>query len=325
MGKLLLSLGIIVIGLSVGYGIQVLVRLNRLELPFSIDVLRKWLQKTALLFVLPLTIAGAIWNIRVGSAAIVALPFLGVSAILLGGVMALLAAGWMRLPRRQTGALFPCGSFTNIGSIGALICFVYLGESGFALVPIYKMFEELTYYSIGFPIAKYYSASGKDGEGTWHRVRGLAGDPFILVTVSSITLGALLNAANVPRPYIFGPLNTALIPLGTGMLLVSIGLSMQFSKVKLYLKPCLAVGAIKFAIVPAVISLAAVGIGYGQIDEGLPLQVVIILSSMPVAFNALIPPSLYDLDLDLANACWFFTTACLVWVLPLLLLIIRTI
>jgi len=50
---------------------------------------------------------------------------------------------------------------------------------------------------------------------------------------------------------------------------------------------------------------------------------VLILSSMPVAFNALIPPSIYDLDLDLANSCWFVTTALLVFVLPALLVIIQ--
>jgi predicted permease len=44
---------------------------------------------------------------------------------------------------------------------------------------------------------------------------------------------------------------------------------------------------------------------------------------MPVAFNALIPPSIYDLDLDLANSCWFFTTAALVIVLPMLLLVVN--
>jgi predicted permease len=41
-----------------------------------------------------------------------------------------------------------------------------------------------------------------------------------------------------------------------------------------------------------------------------------------VAFNALIPPSLYDLDLDLANSCWFVTTFLLTLVLPLQLLVI---
>jgi predicted permease len=46
---------------------------------------------------------------------------------------------------------------------------------------------------------------------------------------------------------------------------------------------------------------------------------------MPVTFNSMIPPSIYDLDLDLANSCWFVTTALLVVVLPLLLLVLRQI
>jgi hypothetical protein len=33
----------------------------------------------------------------------------------------------------------------------------------------------------------------------------------------------------------------------------------------------------------------------GDIDDGLPLKVVIILTSMPMAFNALISSSIYDL------------------------------
>jgi predicted permease len=65
--------------------------------------------------------------------------------------------------------------------------------------------------------------------------------------------------------------------------------------------------------------------GYGNIQNGLPLKVVLILSCMPVAFNALIPPSIYNLDLDLANSCWFSTTALLVVVLPVLMVLINTI
>lgn len=312
-------------GLSIGYAIQVLVQRGFVTLPISLESLRKGLQKIALLFVLPLTITGAIWTTRIQSAAIAALPFLGVSAIMLGGVLALLAAKWMRLPPRQAGALYPCGSFTNIGSIGALVCFVFLGEEGFALVPIYKVFEEITYYGVGFPIAKYYSATDDDKENGWGRVKRLATDPFILVAITSIVMGAGLNISKIPRPEFFGTVNTVFIPLGTGMLLISIGLSMRFSKMRRYRIPCLMVGIIKFAAVPLVISSAAIIFGYAHIDDGLPLKVVIILTSMPVAFNALIPPSIYDLDLDLANACWFFTTACLVWVLPVLLLVTRTI
>ena len=85
-----------------------------------------------------------------------------------------------------------------------------------------------------------------------------------------------------------------------------------------YIKECVSVSIIKFALEPVSITSLAYLIGFGKIDGGLPLKVVIILSSMPVAFNALIPPSIYDLDLDLANSCWFFPTALLVVVLPAL-------
>ena len=68
---------------------------------------------------------------------------------------------------------------------------------------------------------------------------------------------------------------------------------------------------------PLIISATAFLFGFGEIEEGLPLKIVIILSSMPVAFTAIIPPSIYDLDLDLANSCWLVTTLSLALILPL--------
>ena len=41
-----------------------------------------------------------------------------------------------------------------------------------------------------------------------------------------------------------------------------------------------------------------------------------IASSMPVAFNAVVVTSIYDLDLELANSCWLITTGSLLLVLP---------
>jgi predicted permease len=71
------------------------------------------------------------------------------------------------------------------------------------------------------------------------------------------------------------------------------------------------------------LTLTASLLGFGRIQEGLPLKVVLIVSSMPVAFTALVPPPLYDLDLDLANACWLFTTALLGIMVPTLFLVIN--
>ena len=324
MSKFLFSFGVIAFGLSLGYVIQSACSRGLVTLPMGVDQLRKLLQRVALLFVNPVTVVGAIWIVDIKALSLAALPALGGGAILLGGALALGASGLMGLESKETGAFFACGSFTNIGSIGALICFMFLGERGFALVPIYKLFEEVTYYGVGFPVAKYYSDIHAVGVSPWERLRGMARDPFILVALSAITLGGLLNASGVERPAFFHTLNSVFIPTGTTLLLVSIGLAMKFKRVKHYLRECFAVSAIKFLLVPGIMFSIAYLIGFGDIDGGLPLKVVIILSAMPVAFNALIPPSIYDLDLDLANSCWFFTTTALVVVLPALLFVVSS-
>ena len=323
ISRLLYSFAIILAGLFLGYALQTLAVRGVIRLPLSIDALRKGLQRAALLFVNPVAIVGATWIVSIRDAALVALPFIGLFAIVTGGVLALGAARVLHLPPKKTGSLFCCGSFTNIGSIGALVCYMFLGEPGFALVPIYKIFEELSYYSTGFPIAKYYSGSSL-AEGRWDRVKSLARDPLIIVSVSSLLLGGALNLGGLERPAIYGTVNAVFIPLQAFMLLVSVGLALRFRKVGNYLRESAVVAAIKFAAVPALACSLAYGLGFGAIDGGLPLKVVLILSSMPVAFNALIPPSIYDLDLDLANSCWFVTTALLAIVLPVLLFVTQS-
>jgi predicted permease len=323
MSKIIFSFSIILLGLSLGYGIQVLVGRDILSLPMPLDRLRKALQKTALLFLNPIAIVGALWVVNIESIRLVALPFTGLFAILSGGALAMAAAKLLQLEPRKAGAIYGCGSFTNIGSIGALVCFIFLGEQGFALVPIYKIFEEFSYYSIGFPIAKYYSRS-EERETVLERIKSLGKDPFILIAFSSIILGGGLNWSGIHRPEFLRTVVSTFVPLGTILLLTSIGLALRLRRVITYLKECLSVSIIKFLFVPILASSMAYFLGFRNVDNGLPLKVVIILSSMPVAFNALIPPSIYDLDLDLANSCWFFTTSLLLVVLPLLLLIVNT-
>lgn len=69
-------------------------------------------------------------------------------------------------------------------------------------------------------------------------------------------------------------------------------------------------------IIPGIAVATAFALGFGDINDGLPLKVVAIVSSMPVAFTALVAASIYDLDLDLANSCWLITTGSLVVILP---------
>ena len=323
--NLTISLGIIFFGLIVGYIIQQLEQRRIIRLPISLERLRKLLQKIGLLFFMPISFIGALWIIKMDNIKIAALPFLGIFALLVGGLLGLTAARFLRLKQKDTGSMFTCGSFTNIGSIGGLICYLFLGEKGFALVPIYKLFEQVIYYAVGFPIAKSFSNNTIKKENIISHLKKVFTDIFVVVALISIAIGIFLNLSGIERPVFYKTINAIFIPGGTVILLVSIGLAMKFGKVKNYIKESISVSIIKFVLVPSVISTIAIFLGYGVIEGGLPLKVVIILSSMPVAFSALIPVSIYDLNLDLANSCWLVTTLSLIIILPLLFYIISLI
>jgi hypothetical protein len=325
MTKLLFTLGVIASGLYLGYTVQRLVHAGRLRLPLSLVDLRRMLQKVGLLGCMYVSFMATVWGIRVDSLRITVLPALGVFILTLGGAVAVLLARAWGLSRRQTGSYFACGSFSNIGSIGGLVVFVFLGEEGFAYVPLYKLFEEIFYFAIGFPIAKGFSfAPGADRpESVLVRLRAILGDIFVAAALVSIAAGGALNLAGVERPEALRVLSTALVPIGTFLLLVSIGLSMKFSSIAGYRRECAALLGLKFVLLPATACLTAWLCGLGAVQDGLPLEVVLILASMPVGFIALIPPSIYELDLNLSNACWLTSTAALSVVLPALYLLVE--
>ncbi len=321
MGKLIFSIGLVFLGIGIGYLIQTLVNKNQLDWP--IETIRQKLQKAALLFFNPVAILGATWIADLENIKIAALPFMGTAALFTGGCLAFAAARWLHLDRHQTGAYIVCGGFTNIGSLGALFCFMFLGEKGFALVPFYKLFEESMYYAVGFPIAKSFSKDLSETPSLLNRLTSAVTDIFVLVAISSIVTGLILNLSGVERPFFYGHVNTIFIPLAALLLLISIGMAMKFSSVRTFLIPGLLTAGIKFILVPILIVGSGYAFGLHRIDGGLPLKVVLILSSMPVGFIAMVPPTIYRLDIDLANACWLITNMALIIIVPVLLFLLQ--
>ena len=318
MEKLIYSLGIIFFGLTLGYVIQVLIHKKIISIPCDIHTLRKTFQKFAQLFFNPIAFMGAFWIVKIDDLKYIAIPFIGAAAFIFGGLIAYIFAMKLKMNRKQTGTYIVSGGFTNIGSIGGLICFMLLGEAGFAMMSLYKLLEPVVYFGIGYPIANAYSLEVSEVESFKKRIKKLLLDPFMLVAVVSMLIGFALNFSGLKRPDFYITINTIFVPVGTILLLSSIGMAMRFDRIGGYIKEGLLIALIKFIIVPVMAVTIAYILGLGTLDQGLPLKVVMILSSMPVAFAAMVPPTIYDLDVDLANANWLVTTMLLVLVIPAL-------
>jgi predicted permease len=320
MEKLLLSLGSIALGLVLGQAIRRLEvrRQGRRDVstPKYIAVLRN----ISLLALNPVIIAGVFWSVKLNDMRLASLPVLGLAALVMGGCLGILVSRIMKHDRKKTGAMFTSGSFTNLGTFGGIICFAFFGESSLAYVYMYKFFEEMYYFAAGYPIAKTFGID-KGEKGKVSFLKAFA-DPFILLPLIGVALGLGLGFSGIGRPVFYAGLNSVLIPVMTVTLVTAVGYSMRFSKIRDYLKECIAVSAIKFIITPAVIIAAACLLGLPELENGLIFKIVVVMSMLPPAFNSLIPPQLYGLDTDLANSCWLVGTGMLGIIAPLLLVVL---
>jgi predicted permease len=316
MDKVFLSLALIISGLTLGYVIQNLDRKEIISLPIPIVALRKTLQKMGLLFFMPISFLGAVWIVSFENVRVVLLPVVGLFSLLFGGMLGLALAVALRRENKDKAVLYCCGSFTNIGSVGSLVCFFFFGEVGFALAALYKMFEDISYYTIGFPLVRFLSGSEEQKQSTLKRLLGVISDPFVAAAFTAFFLGLFLNLSGIPRPPFFETITGLFVPLGTFILLVSIGLGMKFSSVSDYIPESAVISLVKFAAVPLFGCTLAYLFNLHLLSDGLVFKVVLVLTSMPVAFNALVAASIFDLDLDMANSCWLVTTLGLIIVLP---------
>jgi len=315
---------VLIVGTFSGYFCKKLLDKHHLLTAESFRKFVVFIQKLAMIWLISITYIGSLWIFHMeGLVEMISLPLVGGTAIVVGGLFAITAARHYHYNRINTGSMFCCGFFSNIVSLGGMICFFLLGEEGYALVPIYTFLSRLLYYGIGYPIANMHSDAFVKGQGVVKKMIDVIKDPFFYMGLGTVGIGLYLNLSSYERPMIYATINKILVPLSTFILFFSIGLNLRFSRVSSYFKECLLISVIKFIAVPAMTLVIALLLGYQSLNQGLPLKVSLIMSAMPVAFNSVIAANIYHLNVDLVNSCWISTTFGILLVLPLLSLVIH--
>jgi predicted permease len=316
MDRLIYILSFSLGSIAVGYAIQVVLLSGGAVARGRLLSISKYLKLTALFCLNPVAIIGAFWHLSLDNVQLILFPILGAFSILMSGAVALVFIKVFKIPPKRAASVFTSGMFTNLLTFGGLIGFVLFSDAGYILAQLYNMFVSVCYYLIGYPISNNIS----QGAATVFRLdlRILKRNPLLLVPPAAIAAGLILNVVGVGRPDFFGPLIGVLVPCISVLLGVSIGLSLRFAKVREYRMEVGLVMLIKFLTVPAVMIPLGLLLGLRTISDGVPFKMLVVLSFMPVAFNALVPPAIFGFDLDLANSAWIVTTASLVVILPVL-------
>lgn len=318
--RLSLTLIIIFTSLAAGYILQRLHLAGKWRISAEgFARVRKNLQRAAIFFLMPTSAMLSLWGLPKPNATLLILPIVGTFSYVAGGWLALKAGRMQKMSNPQLGSYYGCGAFTNLGAVGGLVCLMFLGENAIALVALYRLFEEIYFFGVAYPVARSFGA----GEGQARlSLKQFKPHPGIAIIVAALSCGIILNLTAVPRPLVFNPVASVFMIVGTIFLLTGIGMNLHLSATGKYIKPGLVMCVIKFVCLPFIVTGLAMCLGGGALENGLVIKTIFILSSMPVAMYALVPPSLFNLDVDLANTCWIVTTIGLLAVVPGLMVVL---
>lgn len=310
--RLILMVSVIVGALAVGYLAR---KLRVLPTELSPKITR-----AAMIWMQPPLLALLIWGLEAPGWRVALLPVMSAAIIALMWPIGAAGGRLMGLKRPQAGAFTVACMYSNMGlTYGAFVCYILLGEQGAALGMIWCMAFMPMFYTLGFVVSRRYGHDTPQtiGETLLDALR----EPESRNPLLGLAIGGLLYALAPARPAAGAEIVDFLVPFSTGVYLFAIGLSLRLTSVVTYWRECMAIGAVKFLVTPAIgLSLAWIA-GFWAMEDRTLLQVVFIQSTTPTAIMGLILAQLFDLDEQLANAAWLTTNVAAVALAPVVLAI----
>lgn len=246
----------------------------------------------------------SIWVVPLEAGVLLWLPVFGIILSFVPALAAYLSRKYEDGPEK--GSYLAAAMLSNTGTLGGLCTFFLFGETGFAYIQIIALAQNLLFLLFCFPVAHYYQQVFQNS-----RVAGTLNVKALFfnrkqLPVAGLAVGAALSAASVPRPELLGDLFQILIHLAAWTALIPAGYSIHFSTMPKYCGCCIkSLVPIKFIVSP----LVAVLLAYPLFTDPVIFGSILIAASGPTGINAIVLARLYQLDLDLAGAAFFLTTA----------------
>jgi len=271
--------------------------------------------RIALTLCIPLAMLGAMWQMPPFDNQLLWLPIVGAGVIITGALLGLTLAKVDQLSPLEKGAFVPVATFYNIGALGGLCIFALFGEDGLALLGLYKLLEEVIYFSWALPYARANSPLKK-------RAREFTlPNPFTFFTIIALITGFFFNHFEVARPIIFLNLSHILVPVGSALLVFSLGLSIELKPNMAWRRLTIKMALLRTLISPVVGVCVMLLLGFNFQEYPLAFKVVVVLAMMPAGFISLIPPVLYGVDRGVASTTWLFSYLVFIVILCCLLVL----
>jgi len=193
----------------------------------------------------------------------------------------------------------------NVGSLGGLMAFLILGQSGFAISQIATVVQTTLLVVYCFPVCQKYSDLASAGNSP---VRKRSLRELLLtwnqISVLGMVLGGVFSVCGVHQPESLSTVFKALIHIACWINFLPVGLLIDFKAALPYMRLVSSLIPIKFLLAPAVIWAVCEVV----FNDPLITRTLVILAATPTAINAVLSSALYGLKKDVAIASFIGTS-----------------
>lgn len=214
--------------------------------------------------------------------------------ILCGGI-AYLFASLRNYSKETRWGLVTASAMLNSGFLGYPVVLGVFGSIGLVSAVFYDLGSVILFIFFGFLLILVYGGN----------YQGIFKESVFFPSIIAISLGVLTNIFQLPLgslvPDILDYLSGAAIPL----IMLSLGLSLEFKEVKEYFAAASFVSVIRLVISPLIAIVFASLLGL----SGVNFQVTVVQAGMPSGMLTMVLAIIYNLDIKITAACVFLSTA----------------
>jgi hypothetical protein len=223
----------------------------------------------------------------------------------------------MGLPRERAGTFALLVPLSNTGHLLAgFLTLLLLGEAAYPYNAIGLLPYAVFFVILWLPLARHW---GHGGDSFWKTAALALRSPQASMMIG-LVVGAVLNYSEAPMARGWVVLLKWLVYGGTAMVMFALGTRLRLRRTTGFMPLLRRLFAVKFIVHPILMVAICWLLGIAGPAAG----ALLIIGFMPVGTYAVALATVYDLDVDLANAGYLWTTlvfmAC---VLPFVVLLLK--
>lgn len=233
------------------------------------------------------------------------LPILGIIASFSLLAIAYIYCRIRNYSKKTSWTIMIASSIMNTGFIGFPVSLGVFGNEGFLNAIFFDLSTAIMLVVYGIVLAKEFGGDRREA------IRNMV----TFIPLWAIVFALIFNVFNIPLFYVAETILNYFAQATIPLIMLAIGLSLDYSHIKNYLSETVFVSIVKLAIAPAIMLIL---LSFLNI-KGMPFNIAMIEAGMSTAGNSLVLAMAYDLDKDLMASSIFVTVVLSVFTLTVII------